>query len=216
MTTADAPATDEIDWYFDFVSPFSYIALHRLRELQPLSMIRPRPVLLAGLLKHWGQLGPAELPTKRRWTYRMADWQAQQAGLTLRFPAVHPFNPLPYLRLAIAAGGDWDSIHLIFDQLWTTTADPGSAETQHELAARLDVDPAAADADWVKHSLRETTDEAANKGVFGVPSLVIGDELFWGADAIDFAAAYLADRRLFEQPEFKRLDTLPVGVRRQS
>ena len=82
-----------IDWYFDFVSPYSYIALHRLRELpQPVTY---KPVLFAGLLNHWGQKGPAEIPAKRRWTYRWCTWWAASLGIPFRFPAAHPFNPLP-------------------------------------------------------------------------------------------------------------------------
>ena len=57
-----------IDFYFDFVSPYSYIGLHRLREFS--NPIVLKPVLFAGLLNHWGQKGPAEIPTKRKWTYR--------------------------------------------------------------------------------------------------------------------------------------------------
>src|SRR5260221_768603 len=60
-------ATPSVDWYFDFVSPYSYIALHRLGEFS--HPVTCKPVLFAGLLNHWGQKGPAENPPKRRWTY---------------------------------------------------------------------------------------------------------------------------------------------------
>lgn len=90
--------TASIDWYFDFVSPYSYLGLHRLKDVKP--KINYKPVLFAGLLKHWGQKGPAEIPAKRKWTYRSCDWQARKLGLPFRFPAAHPFNPLPHLRLA--------------------------------------------------------------------------------------------------------------------
>src|SRR5262245_37155293 len=91
-----------IDWYFDFVSPFSYICLHRLGEIgMPVAL---KPILFVGLLQHWGQKGPAEIPVKRKWTYRWCVWWARELGIPFRFPAAHPFNPLPYLRLAIAAG----------------------------------------------------------------------------------------------------------------
>src|SRR5687768_8342398 len=94
--------TTSIDWYFDFVSPYSYICFNRLDELP----IEPsyKPVLFAGLLNHWGQKGPAEIPAKRRWTYRWCTWWAHELGVPLRFPAAHPFNPLQHLRLAIACG----------------------------------------------------------------------------------------------------------------
>jgi 2-hydroxychromene-2-carboxylate isomerase len=69
-----------VDWYFDFVSPFSYICLHRLPEIDvPMNF---KPVLFAGLLNHWGQKGPAEIPAKRRWTYRWCTWWANELGIT--------------------------------------------------------------------------------------------------------------------------------------
>ena len=92
------------DWYFDFVSPFAYFAVRRLEELGHELDIHCRPVLLAELLNQRGQKGPAEIPTKRLWTYRWCTWWAAEHAIPFRFPAAHPFNPLPYLRLAICAG----------------------------------------------------------------------------------------------------------------
>ena len=88
------------DWYFDFISPFAYLQWMVLRRDHADLDINPKPLLFAGLLKHWGQLGPAELPGKRVHTYRLVLWQARQMGIALRFPPAHPFNPLPALRLA--------------------------------------------------------------------------------------------------------------------
>ena len=110
-------------WYFDFISPFAYICLHRLKELPADLSIEYRPVLFAGLLNHWGQKGPAELPTKRRYTYRWSHWWANSLGIPLRYPAAHPFNPLQHLRLAIACGPMPDAVRRIFDAVWTTGAD---------------------------------------------------------------------------------------------
>ena len=118
--------TPSIDWYFDFVSPYSYIGLHRLNEFSV--SIAYKPVLFAGLLNHWGQKGPAEIPAKRKWTYRNCVWEARKLGLPFRFPALHPFNPLPHLRLALAAGSTPEVVRRIFDFVWTTgedASDPG-------------------------------------------------------------------------------------------
>src|SRR5688500_20142066 len=95
-------AAASIDWYFDFVSPYSYICLHRLGELPV--QVSYNPVLFAGLLNRWGQKGPAEIPAKRRRTYRGCTWWAGERGVPVRVPAAHPRNPLPYLRLSLAAG----------------------------------------------------------------------------------------------------------------
>src|ERR1700730_15510067 len=129
------------DWYFDFVSPFAYIGLLRLGHFAGQLDLRYRPVLFAGLLDHWEQKGPAEIPAKRAWTYRWCNWWAAQQGIPFRFPAVHPFNPLPHLRLAIAAGNTQRAVIRIFEALWTTGSDPGDETAFAQLAHSLGVDP---------------------------------------------------------------------------
>src|SRR5438132_4064203 len=114
-TKGDMPA---IDWYFDFVSPFSYLQCERLQELPPGTRVRYRPVLFAGLLNHHGQKGPAEIESKRLFTYRFVLWQAQRQGVKLRFPPEHPFNPLTLLRLTIAADASPDVVRGIFHFIW--------------------------------------------------------------------------------------------------
>ena len=104
-------------WYFDFVSPFAYICLHRLKELPADLRIEYRPVLFAGLLGHWGQKGPAEIASKRRYTYRWCNWWAQRLAIPFRFPAGHPFNPLHHLRLAIACGSTPEVVRRKNDEL---------------------------------------------------------------------------------------------------
>jgi len=208
-------ASIAVDWYFDFISPFAYIALKRLATIDTYATIRPRPILFAGLLDHHKQLGPAEIDAKRRWTYRMAHWQAREAGLLLRFPAGHPFNPRPYLRMALACDCRRDVINIIFEQLWTTGEDAADPDVARALAERLGLTPDAIRQSAVKQALRTHTDQAIAAGVFGVPTLVINDELFWGADAIDFAAAYLADPSVIDNPDVRRLDALPIGVSRK-
>lgn len=201
-------------WYFDFISPFAYFACLRLGRLPASLQLVYRPVLFAGLLNHWGQKGPAEIVPKRVWTYRACVWHAHQHGIAFRFPAVHPFNPLPYLRLCVAAGTTPQAVRVIFDALWTTGCDPAEASVIQALTARLDVDPKRLHDATVKDALRAATQEAASSGVFGVPTLRLGEALFWGDDALDFALAYLADPTLLDAPEMQRASRLPVGVSR--
>jgi len=198
-----------VDWYYDFVSPFSYICLHRLPEIGvPLNF---KPVIFAGLLNHWGQKGPAEIPAKRRWTYRWCTWWAKELGIPFRFPAAHPFNPLGHLRLAIAAGGSPEVVTRIFNSLWTT----GEPPEQHfdELLHELKVDRAALDR--AKDVLRKNTEDAAAAGVFGVPTFVVDGEVFWGADAIEFVRAFLRDTSVLRNEEMRRVDRLPVAAARK-
>ena len=94
----------QINFWFDPVSPFAYLAFERLPQvLEGLSYsVRFRPVLFAGMLKTWGQKGPAEIEPKRAWTYRQVAWLAHQQGTLLQLPHPHPFNPLALQRLAVA------------------------------------------------------------------------------------------------------------------
>jgi 2-hydroxychromene-2-carboxylate isomerase len=201
----------KIDWYFDFVSPYSYLAVHRLP-----AGVSYKPVLFAGLLQHWGHKGPAELPTKRLWTYRWCTWWAGRLGIPFRFPAAHPFNPLQHLRLALACGSTPEAVKRIFSFVWMSGENANDAERFDALCRDLGVDASRLASQQVKNALRTNTDEAAARGVFGVPTLAIDGELFWGADAIDFAEAFLADPALFRSPEMQRLDSLPVGAARNA
>jgi 2-hydroxychromene-2-carboxylate isomerase len=204
--------TASIDWYFDFVSPYSYIALHRLEELgQPVNF---KPVLFAGLLQHWGQKGPAEVPAKRKWTYRWCTWWAKELGIPFRFPAEHPFNPLHHLRLALACGSRPDAVKRIFDSLWMRGENASDQARFAALCAELGVQPDALAAQ--KDALRRETEAAAARGVFGVPTFVIDGEVFWGADSLDFAKAFLKDKAVVRNDEMRRVDSLPVGAARKT
>jgi 2-hydroxychromene-2-carboxylate isomerase len=204
-----------VDWYFDFVSPFSYICLHRLAELPGVS-IACRPVLFAALLNHFGQKGPAEMPSKRRWTYRWCTWWAQQLGVPFRFPAEHPFNPLQHLRLALACDSRPDAVKRIFDSIWMSGENANDPKRIEALCRHLGVDPARLSGEPIKASLKKNTDEAAVRGVFGVPTFVVDGEIFWGADSIGFLKAYLRDSSVLDNDEMRRIDHLPVGAARKA
>jgi 2-hydroxychromene-2-carboxylate isomerase len=203
-----------VTWYFDFISPYSYLALHTLQRLPANIHLSYQPVLLAGLLNHWGQKGPAEIPPKRVWTYRSCIWLAQQRGVPFHMPAAHPFNSLPYLRLSIAAGNSPAAIHTIFNALWTTRVDAGDPSVLARLAESMGLSLERLAETKVKDALREATTLAAQRGIFGVPSLAIDEQVFWGSDAIDFATAYLIDPDILATEEIKRADALPIGASR--
>jgi 2-hydroxychromene-2-carboxylate isomerase len=202
-------------WYFDFISPFAWIGLHRLKELPELD-IDYRPVLFAGILGHWGQKGPAELPTKRRYTYRWSHWWAQSQGIPLRYPSGHPFNPLHHLRLAIACGNRRDAIQKIFESIWTTGEDASDPARFGSLLKSLSITKEQIENPEVKSSLKTNTEQAIQRGVFGVPTLEIDGELFWGADSMEFAKAFLKDPSVVRNSEMKRLDGLPVAAARKT
>lgn len=110
--------SNSIDWYFDFISPFAYLQQQKLWRISERITVRPVPVLFAGLLKHWEHKGPAEIPSKRIFTYQHAVWLGRQSGISLRMPPAHPFNPLPALRLSIALNNRPAVIDALFRYIW--------------------------------------------------------------------------------------------------
>lgn len=206
-----------LDWYFDFISPFAYLQWRRLRRDHPEVALNPKPLLFAAILNHVGQLGPAEIPQKRRHTYRIVLWQARAAGIPLHFPPAHPFNPLPALRLCVAAGATPPAIGTVFEAIWAEGLAGDAPLVLDGLAARLGLaDAAAAIADpVVKDRLRANTDAALAAGVFGVPTLAVEGELFWGNDSHDLMLAVLEDPGLLRQGELAGVAAIPVGVERR-
>jgi len=205
-----------VTWYFDFISPFAYICLHRLKELPADLSIEYRPVLFAGLLNHWGQKGPAELPSKRLYTYRWSHWWAHRLGIHLRFPAAHPFNPLHHLRLAIACGSKPEAVRKIFEAIWSSGADAADQGRFAGLAKELGVEKEKLEGAEFKNILRHNTEAAAQRGVFGVPTFDVDGELFWGADSIEFLKDFLANPAAIRNQEMRRLDGLPVSAARRT
>ena len=202
------------DWYFDFVSPFSYLQCERLQAHA--QTIRPHPVLFAAILDANGQKGPAEMPAKRRFTYRFVVWRAKALGIPLRFPHAHPFNPLSLLRLAIACDCRFDAITRIFRFVWRDGRLPDLPIEWAELADGLGVQDAnarIADAE-IKNALRDETSAAIARGVFGVPTIAVGTELFWGVDATDMALEYMRAGARYTDPEYARVAALPAAATR--
>ena len=202
-----------IAFWFDPISPFAYLAFERLPQaLEGCSYaVSYRPVLFAGLLAHWGQKGPAEVEPKRAWTFRHVAWLAQQHGIALNTPTVHPFNPLPLLRLAIACGPNRRVVEAVMRHVWVgggdaTDATRIAALTQSLAPAR---DPASA---AVKNELRAATDEAIARGLFGVPSFELDGRLFWGLDALPMLRAALLGDAWFDGPAWDEAGAPRPGV----
>lgn len=205
-----------IVWYFDFVSPFCWLQWPAIRRLAREREVTLRPMLFGALLKRMDQRGPAEIPRKREFTYRHALWRARRRGMPLKFPPSHPFNPLPALRLCVAAGTSAETVGSLFEWLWVHGRAGDSLEALAPLATSLGIDDmqAALSSPEVKATLQANFEEAMRHGVYGVPTLAIGGELFWGEDAHDFAMDYLRDPTLFSDGEMARLGELPVGLSR--
>lgn len=204
-------------WYFDVISPFAHVALARLPEIARHRRVVLKPIVFGAVLKHWGQLGPAEIAPKRVHTYRLVTHAALALGLPFRFPPAHPFNPLAMLRLLTALDGDEAAVNKAFGLIWGQGRDANDPEVLAAVAqAGGDPGALARTGDQaVKDALRQATDEAVAAGVFGVPSLLIDGEIFWGVDAMTMARDYLADPAGFLGGEMARVSALPVGLQRR-
>jgi 2-hydroxychromene-2-carboxylate isomerase len=204
----------KIFWAFDVISPFAYLSLKELSRLPASVEVEFLPVLFAGLLNHYGQIGPAEIDSKRQWTYRFVVWRARQLGIPMRFPPAHPFNPLSALRLIIASGSTRRTVETVFDAVFLHGRDVSDRAVIADLAKKLNIaNPESALSDpVVKQKLHANTDWAIERGVFGVPTFVIGDEIFWGHDVLDMVLDYLRDPKAFDDPEMKRSKSLPIGI----
>ncbi|MBC7610815.1 MAG: 2-hydroxychromene-2-carboxylate isomerase [Polaromonas sp.] len=217
-----------ITFYLDFISPYAYLAFERLPEaLEGLSYsVSYQPVLFAGMLKHYGQLGPAEIPPKRDWTYRQVLWLADQMDVDLQMPQSHPFNPLPLLRLAAqcampADPGVAGSLNInryvcesIFRHVWQGGADAADPQRLEVLAQHLKPQQHLL-FDEAKTALKNNTDDAIAQKVFGVPAFAVDGRIFWGLDALPMLRDYLLESPWFSGPDWESVHQVSVGVSRQ-
>jgi 2-hydroxychromene-2-carboxylate isomerase len=204
-------------WYFDFISPFAYLQFAQFPNLPNNIEITPIPAVFGAILQHWGQLGPAEIPPKRRFVYRFFQWNAAQLGIPFTMPPVHPFNPIPALRLCTAAGADIKHTRAVFDLIYGKGIQPDSPEGIQLIAQALNIsNPERAMQDpAVKNTLHANTAQATSDGVFGVPSFVINGELFWGGDSTKMMLDFLKNPGIFNTPEMKRISNMEMGLTRK-
>ena len=210
----------QITFYLDFISPYAWLAFHQLpKALAGISHeVTFQPVLFGAILGHHGQLGPAEIPAKRDWTYRQVLWLGRELGVEIDMPAEHPFNPLYLLRLATACDAhglpNRHVCETVFRHVWqggdSALAPDRLQALQMKLAPAREPDDAT-----VKQQLKTHTEEAIAAGVFGVPSLVVDDKVFWGLDALPMLRAYLlGDDWFANDGPWDRAPQVSVGIRR--
>lgn len=184
----------ELNFYFDFLSPFSFFAWKRIEhlELSKKFKIHFKPVALGSLLNHWQIKGPGEITPKREFLLKQCLRYAAKNGIEFTTPKTHPFNSLYALRLALkSVGGDKQEevIKTLWNAGWSERIDMGEPE---ELLTQLKKNNLPADELYEKSFSREAKQELKNNiqeaisfGVFGVPSFVVDEELFWGNDSIE-------------------------------
>ncbi|MCA9658657.1 MAG: 2-hydroxychromene-2-carboxylate isomerase [Myxococcales bacterium] len=221
METRGAP----IDLYFDFISPFAYLAWKRLPVLAEARgrEVRPIPVLFAALLNHYGHLGPAEIAPKRAYIFKQVLRRGHERGLTITPPPAHPFKPLLGLRIAgdpsLDAGARARVIDALFDATWGDGPGITDPDTVAGLLDRAGVDGAAlvaaAGAPAAKDRLRRATEDALAAGVFGVPTMIADGELFWGDDSLDDLDRFLRGEDPVDAAALARWEGLPAAADRR-
>ena len=193
--------TKTVEFYFDFGSPYSYLAYKALPAIAAAhgAQIVWRPMLLGGVFKATGNHSPAEVPSKSRWMHQDMQRWAARYGAVFSFNPHFPINTLLLMRGAVGMQMRGPDFHrymdAVFHAMW---AEPRNLGEPAELAAVLrragldaDVFLALAYDAAVKEQLKKHTEEAVARGVFGAPTFFVGEEMFWGQDRLDFVAAAL-------------------------
>ena len=209
-----------ITFYLDFISPYAYLAFESLpKQLMGIShRVVYQPILFGAVLNHHGHKGPAEIPGKREWTYRQVLWQAKQMGIPLDMPLTHPFNPLSLLRLAVASSDDGAPNRYVCETIFRHVWKGGKAADDVERFAKL-IEGLAPKRDMqegqVKNQLKNNTEQAIAKGVFGVPTFAIDDKLFWGLDALPMVRQYVEKAPLFVETDWQSVEAIKPGITRR-
>jgi 2-hydroxychromene-2-carboxylate isomerase len=184
-------------FYFDLGSPYAYLTAERISGLfteAGLEQPEWQPVLLGGLFQRFDRDSWAKGP-RRAEGIAEVERRASAYGLPpIVWPEPWPGNMLGAMRVATFAKQTGRTVSFAlaaFRQAFAAGRDLSDPDNVLIAAAACELHPKAllkaVQTEIVKNALRETTDEAAERGVFGVPSLVVGDEVFWGDDRVEEA-----------------------------
>ncbi|HEX8907734.1 MAG TPA: 2-hydroxychromene-2-carboxylate isomerase [Anaeromyxobacteraceae bacterium] len=182
-----------LEFFYDFVSPYSYLASTRVEEVarRAGAALRWRPFLLGGVLKATDNKAPADTPAKYAYVKLDCARWAKRLGVPFVFPRAHPFSSVLAMRCALAAERQGRLVpfsHAAFRAAWAEDRDLSKPEVLAAVADSVGLAGAAlvASAPELKAALVASTEEAVKRGSFGAPTLLVGDQLFVGNDRLDF------------------------------
>ncbi len=213
-----------LDFYFDYLSPFAFFAWLDIGELCEKNdlKLRPHPVVFGKLLDHWGQLGPAEIAPKRDWVSRYCLRYASLHGFEYNPPRFHPFNPLPALRLSLfeVCGEQQQTvIQALFEAGWIRGEDLGDVDNLIAILERTGIETGGLKQKItnpdIKNALIKQTSNAIANGVFGVPTMIVADQLFWGNDQFEHIQLLLDGNDPLDKKEAHSLKSRPRMIDRK-
>jgi 2-hydroxychromene-2-carboxylate isomerase len=208
----------KITWYYDFISPYAYLQCHQLSLFTDKANIECKPILFAGLLNHWGQLGPAEIVPKRLWTFEQVAFLAHRHNIPLQMPPMHPFNPIPLLRLAVALDetgrATIANIQRLFGFVWQERHLPTDTGPFTELLREFNLTMSDISTPGVKETLKANGEQALAAQVFGVPTSVVDGKVFWGFDSAEMLLTYLNQDTFWESEAIAQARAMPQGLQR--
>lgn len=195
-----------VEFFFDFGSPTAYLAYTQLPRIAAEcgAELAWRPMLLGGVFKATGNASPVTVPAKARWMNDdIARW-ARRHGVRFAFNPHFPINTLMLMRgaagLQLRCPGDFlRYVDAVYRAMWEEPRNLGDERVLAEVLAAAGFDPqefAALVADpQVKAALIANTDEAVARGVFGAPTMFVGERMFFGQDRLDFVREALQEAR---------------------
>ena len=187
-----------LEFFFDLSSPYSYLAATQMKPLadKTAAEIVWRPMVLGAVFKSTGNEMPARIPNKARWMGNDLQRWADHYGVPFRFSSHFPANTIKAMRLVLVDDARAADVALAgFSAMWAEDRDLTAEAELRRVAELGGLDPAAAlaaiESPAVKERLRANTEEAVARGAFGAPTMIVGDQLFWGNDRLHFVEAAL-------------------------
>ena len=184
-----------IDFYFDFISPYSYLAHKKIQIIKKEKNIifNYRPILVGGLHNLQGITAPAFIKPKLKHMISDCDLIAKKDKFDFIWNSKFPINSLNIMRGYLFINNENKDLYLniMFDAYWKDNLDISNEEILKSLLKKCKIDPDSFFDDVkntkIKEELKNVTQEAHNKDVFGAPTFVINNKIFWGQDRLEFA-----------------------------
>ena len=185
-----------LEFYFDFISPYSFLAHKQIRKIENKEGIKIiyKPILLGGLHNLHGIKAPAFIPAKAKHMVRDCKLIAEKNNIRFKFNAYFPIRSLNLMRGVLVAEEDNVKkyyIDNIFNTIWQDGLNMNDAIVIQKILQNLNINPKTfslrTTSSLIKDLLRKKTNDAYEKGVFGAPTFVVNNKIFWGQDRIEFA-----------------------------